>query len=536
MANHYLTHTEEIPDQRRPMCLITTVQPFITLNRFSTLTRMLRSLSYCFRFLHPAIGPLTTAELIHVENRIIKCIQQQAFPDDLKAINSSTRTGNVGSSLIKLTPFLDQEGIMRVGGRLVMSHLPYDAKHPIILPKNHHVTNLYIMHAHKEHLHAGVQQTLYVLRRRYWIIDGRSQAYKLIRNCVECAKIHPPPTNYIMGLLPAARVNISDPFTQVAVDYCGPFILKEKKFRNKTGIKSYVAVFVCLAVKAVHLELVTDLSSDGFLSALRRFIARRGPSKDIYSDNGTNFVGANRILKEFVESISHPDTQEKIQGFLTTKNIQWHFSPPHAPHVGGLWEAAVKSFKKHLVRVSGHDMIFTYEEFNTLIIEIEAILNSRPLTPLSSDPNDPIAITPGHFLIGDSLTNLRGPDYTSTPSNRLSTWEHIQKVKQHFWNRWSSEYLNELIVRTKWENSGPNILEGAIVLLREDNLPPAQWALGRIIECYPGSDGVVRTVLVKTAKSTFTRNVKKVAILPVAFPGQEITEDINDIQSTDIKL
>ncbi|XP_044585982.1 uncharacterized protein LOC123266020 [Cotesia glomerata] len=513
----------ELPEQRRPVCLVNAARPFTTLTRFPTLERMIRGLAYCFRFVRKDFPAkfLTVNELRHVETRVLRCVQSQAFPEDIKNLISKDRKKSVSSNLLKLSPFLDQDGIMRVGGRLYLSNLPFDAKHPIILPKNNHVTDLFIMYFHKKHLHTGVQQTLYTIRRKYWIIDGRSQVYKNLKQCCNCFKASPPPTEYVMGKLPKARVNIANPFNQVGVDYCGPFLLKEKKFRNRVSIKAYVAVFVCLAVKAVHLELVTDLTSDGFLSALRRFISRRGLCQDIYSDNGTNFVGANNILKEFIKDIKTTEAQNKIQGYLSDKSIQWHFSPPHAPYVGGQWEAAVKSFKKHLGHVAGHDMLFTYEQFNTLIIEIEAILNSRPMTTISSDPTDPIPLTPGHFLIGDSLTNLRGYDYTATPDNRLSYWQHLQKVKQHFWNRWSKEYLNELTVRTKWEKAGPEIINGSIVLLREDNIPPAQWALGKIVECYPGSDGVVRTALVKTAKSSFGRNVKKLAILPISISNSE---------------
>ncbi|XP_057335449.1 uncharacterized protein LOC130674197 [Microplitis mediator] len=512
-----LHFSKEIPEQRRFTCLFTTKREFTTFDKFSNLDRLMRSLAYCFRFVRgrQTKGPLTVKELREVEIRVIKAVQRQAFAEDLKILNKLDLSKHTNAQLSKLTPMLDDNGIMRVGGRLSFSNLPFDAKHPIILPKNNHVTNLFIRHTHRIHLHCGVQQTLYILRRKYWIIEGRSQVYKILNKCVQCCKARPPTTNYLMGNLPKPRVNPSRPFSQVGVDYCGPFILKEKKFRNRAQIKSYVAVFVCLAVKAVHLELITDLTSEGFLSALRRFVSRRGLCQDIYSDNGTNFVGANNILRELTDELSTAEAQEKIQGYLTTKGIQWHFIPPQAPHVGGLWEAAVKSFKRLLQHVAGHEMLFTYEQFNTLVIEIEAILNSRPLTPISSDSNDPLVLTPGHFLIGDSLTNLRGHDFTDIPTNRLSTWEHIQKVKQDFWKRWSLEYLNELTRRTKWDKPEPNITQGAVVLLRDDNSPPAQWVMGQVIECYPGDDGIIRTVKVKTSRNTFVRNIKKLAILPV---------------------
>ena len=209
------------------------------------------------------------------------------------------------------------------------------------------------------------------------------------------------------------------------------------------------------------------------------------------------------------------DTHQKSTSFfLGEQGITWKFIPPLSPNFGGLWESTVKMFKHHLRRVISNEL-FTFEEFNTLTIEIEAILNSRPLTPLSTDPNDLIALTPGHFLIGESLTSLPTPDYGSTPTNRLSRWQHLQRLRQDFWSRWSKEYLNELNVRTKWTKGEPSIKEGAIVLLKEDNLPPMQWALGRVTAVHPCTDDIVRVATVKTSTSEFKRNVRRLAPLPV---------------------
>ncbi|XP_043597319.1 uncharacterized protein LOC122574157 [Bombus pyrosoma] len=288
-----------------------------------------------------------------------------------------------------------------------------------------------------------------------------------------------------MGNLPEARVTEARPFTNVGVDYCGPFHIKEKRDRNCRQIKIYVAIFICLAVKAVHIELVGDLTSEAFIAALRRFIARRGFCSTTHSDNGTNFIGANNELRQLQDLLQSDDHNEKVNTFLSDKRIEWNFIPPHTPHFGGLWEAAVKSFKYHLRRVVGNELL-TFEQFNTLIIEIESILNSRPLTPISTDPADLLALTPGHFLIGDSLTSLRERNFRDIPSNRLSRWQHIQQLKQHFWNRWHKEYLNELTNRTKWGKGGHSIQEGTIVILREDNVPSMQWPLGRVIKVYPG--------------------------------------------------
>ncbi|XP_015437076.1 PREDICTED: uncharacterized protein LOC107192363 [Dufourea novaeangliae] len=234
----------------------------------------------------------------------------------------------------------------------------------------------------------------------------------------------PATPQYPIGQLPKHRVTFTRPFLMTGVDYCGPFYIKEKKHRNTKKIKTYAAIFVCFSTKAVHVELVSDLTSEAFLAALKRFFARRGKCSDIYSDNATTFTGANRELEQ-IHTLLTIEKNTQIHNYLGTNSIQWHFIPPRAPNFGGLWEAAVKSFKHHLLRIMGNTL-FTYEELSTCLIEIEAILNSRPLTPLSTDPNDLNPLTPGHFLIGDSLTSTPECDLTVLKAGRLSSWQHIQ--------------------------------------------------------------------------------------------------------------
>nr|XP_033202459.1 uncharacterized protein LOC117163846 [Bombus vancouverensis nearcticus] len=215
------------------------------------------------------------------------------------------------------------------------------------------VTALIIEHEHLINVHFGTQATLYALRRSYWPIDGRSQVWSTLKKCVRCCRANPPPVDYVMGDLPAARITESRPFTNVGIDYCGPFYIKERKDRNRRKTKVYVAIFICLAVKAVHIELVSDLTSEAFIAALRRFIARRRFCVTIYSDNGTNFVGANNELRELRNLLQSDDHKVKVQSFLADRRIEWLFSPPNSPHFGGLWEAAVKTFKRHFRRVAG---------------------------------------------------------------------------------------------------------------------------------------------------------------------------------------
>ncbi|XP_043496470.1 uncharacterized protein LOC122520475 [Polistes fuscatus] len=249
-----------------------------------------------------------------------------------------------------------------------------------------------------------------------------------------------------------------------------------------------------------------------FLAAFRRFTGRRAIPAHVYSDNGTNFVGANNQLKDLYALINSDEYKTKIHNFATDQRISWHFNPPLSPHFGGLWEAAVKSFKYHFKRVVG-ETLFTYEELNTFAVEIEAILNSRPLCPISSDPNDTTALTPAHFLVGKPLNMSPEENYENVPSNRLSSWKHITKVRQDFWRRWHIEYLRELQKRQKWTNSQYKLEEGMIVILIDKNQPCMRWQLGRITDVHPGEDEVVRVVTVKTIHGTIKRNATTVCPL-----------------------
>ena len=504
---------EEVPEIKRLTCFVTTaINSDEILNRYSSLSRLRRIIAYCLRFRlpHRFKGPLTVEELHAAKDRVVQLVQTSAFAQDLHHLKTGAGL-HPKSKLLPLHPFVDNKGILRVGGRLQNSILPYEQKHPILLPKGHHITELVIREAHLQHHHAGINSTLYAVRQTYWPIDGKNTTRKIVRQCVRCFRINPPATDYVMGNLPASRVTESRPFYNCGVDYCGPFYIKERRFRNRTRIKVYVAVFICLATKAVHLEVVSDMTTEAFIAALKRLIARRGMCRNMYSDNGSNFIGANNELREIHEDLLK---NERIQHFLADKGISWHFMPALSPHFGGLWEAAVKSFKHHVKRVVGEEL-FTFEQFNTFVIEVEAILNSRPLTPLSCDSNDPIALTPGHFLIGNSLTSLPETDFKATATNRLSNWQHIQKVKQDFWSRWHKEYINHLNVRHKWTKGSHTIKEGTIVVMMDDQLPPLQWHLGRIEKVHPGKDDIIRTVTVRTSRGVYSRNVKQLAPLPV---------------------
>ncbi|XP_046142183.1 uncharacterized protein LOC123987906 [Osmia bicornis bicornis] len=490
------TLASEVPETRSRFCFATaTVRSDEILNRYSCIAKLRRIVAYCLRFKkdYRRKGPLTAEEIHNADERIVKLIQASTFAQEIHCLKNRTEL-HPKSKVLSLQPFLDDHGILRVGGRLQNASISLEQKHPMLLPKNNHVTDLILRQAYLKGHHTGINATLCNVRQRYWPIDGKGQIKRIVRQCVRCLRIRPPAINYVMGSLPATRVSEFRPFYNSGVDYCGPFYIKEKRYRNRTRLKIYVAIFICFSTKAVHLEVVSDMTTEAFISALKRLVARRGLCRNIYSDNGTNFVGANNELSEVYDMLRN---NERVQHFLADKGISWHFIPAFSPNFGGLWEAAVKSFKHHVKRVVGEEL-FTFEQFNRFTIEVEAILNSRPLTPLSSDPNDPSALTPAHFLIGTSFTSLPEIDFSDTPCNRLSNWQHIQKVKQDFWTRWHKEYIHQLNVRKKWTRGSHEIKEGSLVILKDDHLPPLQWHIGRIERVHPGPDDIVRAVTVRT--------------------------------------
>jgi len=484
------------------------------IQRFSSLSRLQRVLAYCFRFIENSrrrqvnFGPVTWQECERALLSAVKC-SQKIYCSELyhKLVNSKSIV--TPTILAQLAPFLDEGQVIRVGGRLKYSSLNPDTKHPILLPKSSHLSQLIIQHYHSSTLHGGTRLLLSLIQRRFWIVSGRAAIRQVIFKCITCVRHKAKCPQPVMADLPSFRVKPHRPFSNVGMDYGGPFAVKESKRRNAKSYKAYLALFVCLSTKAVHLEAVTDLSTEAFLAALDRFVARRGIPATIRSDCGTNYVGAARILNNLFKDATVQDVlHDRIP-------CQWIFNPPAAPHFGGIWEAAIKSAKFHMKKVIGSQM-YTLEEFMTLITKVEGVLNSRPLVAASSDPNDLCALTPGHFLIGQPIMEIPDSDVTDIPQNRLRRWQMVKQATQSFWTRWNREYLHTLQSRQKWYSQCANLNVGDMVIINSPARPPLAWQLGRVIEVHPGTDKVVRVVTVKTAEGLLKRPVVKVVKLPTS--------------------
>lgn len=486
------------------------------LNKYSTLSKLVRVVGYCLRFLKRNRTTSLQISPTEYENSllaIIKIVQQEVYSDEIESLQNDCCI-NKQSSLYSLNPIIcSSDGLLRVSGRLAKaSHLNFDQKFPIILPRSHTLSLLIVRHAHLATLHGTNQETAMLIAQRYHIIKCKHIVRVVTNKCVKCFKLRCRAQKQLMGLLPQYRVTPNRPFLNCGVDFAGPFHLK--KFRGKCSqfTKSYFAIFICFATKAIHLEVVVDLSTSAFIASYRRFTSRRGLVRNLHSDCGTNFIGAKKPITRSNSEVRdqwNADMANELAQFNTT----WHFNPPASPHFGGLWEAGVKSVKYHLKRVVGETHL-TYDEFETILVQIEAILNSRPLCPVLEDPNH-LVLTPAHFLIQDSLLSLPDDNLESAKVCLHDRWRMIQKLVQSFWKLWSEDYLNTLRQRKKWKHCQSNIKINDVVIVRENNLPPNAWVLGLVTDVHPGPDGLIRVVTLKSKNKLYQRPVVKLSPLPI---------------------
>ncbi|XP_073821454.1 uncharacterized protein [Musca autumnalis] len=447
--------------------------PDEVLERFSRLSTAIHAVAYLFRFLrrtHPSTKKLarfdtvrlSAEEIAFARSRLMSMSQRIHFPQEYDCLSKKLPLDS-GSPLLSLNLFLDRHQLIRANGRLGNTlSLSYDERHPIILAYSSRFAELYVDHIHLLTNHGGIQLTLATTRLECWIIRGKNLVKNRYRRCVKCVMAQKKRQAQLMAALPPERTTFSRPFATSGVDFAGPFEIKTFNGRGCRLSKGYICLFVCFVTKAIHLEPVSELSTPAFLAALSRFVSRRGCPLHIYSDNG----GADREIRaNFGKVVSELKDKAVVKyGF---QKLDWHFIPAAAPHMGGLWEAGVKSCKTHLKP------------------------NSRPLSPLSHNVDDLGALTPGHFLIGGPLLVPAEPEQTEKTSLQ-NRWRRLQLLTQEFCGRWKSEYLKELHKRTKWKRSQSDLQLDDLVVLHTDSMASNEWRLGRVIKLYRGPDGRVR--------------------------------------------
>ena len=452
--------------------------------------------------------PLTAKELMKAEDELIKYVQRIVFQEEIQKITSNadnTRKSLRHSPIYKLNPLM-VNGFLCVGGRLTHSTIPIQQKHPMILPK-HHISELIIQQYHEKAHHAGREHVLALTRERFWIIKGRVLTRKVLRRCPRCIKSRATPGIQKMNDLPMDRISPGGtPFDNVGLDVFGPFMVK----RGRSQVKRYGCIFTCLLTRAIHIEVLMSLESDSFINGLRRFICRRGKPKLIRSDNGTNFVAAERILRE---SVQQWNSNNKINNYVQQNEIEWIFNTPSASHHGGCWERMIKSVRRVLGFIT-KDHVFEDEQLLTIMCEAEFIINSRPLTTVSDDSQDPEPLTPNHLLIMKHEITQTPGEFVKQDIYR-SKWKNVQYLLEVFWKRWTSEYLNILQQRSKWNEERPNIRKDDIVLIVDD-CHRGQWKIARVVEVYPGKDGLVRSAKVKSSDTTLLRPITKLCLLELS--------------------
>lgn len=446
---------------------------------------------------------LTTEDVVMAEVEIIRFCQNQCFSDELKALQRGDKLKG-SSHIVKLDPVV-QDGILRVGGRLLQSALPTDAKHPVILPKDHHVSTLILRHIHKETGHCGRNYMLSRLRERFWIPQANSAVRKILSKCVPCKRISAKPGEQRMANLPPDRLTPDKPpFTNVGIDYFGPFEVK----RGRSTVKRYGVLFTCLTVRAIHIEVANTLETDSCINAFRRFVARRGQVSVVRSDNGTNLVGAEKEMREAIHRWNH----SKISEMFMQKGITWMFNPPTGSHFGGIWERQIRSVRKILNHILKQQPLDD-ECLHTLMCEVEAIVNGRPITRVSSDPNDLEALSPNHLLLLKGQPVLPPGLFDRADLYGKRRWKQVQYLSDIFWKRWTKEYLPLLQERQKWTVTRRNLKPGDVVLIVDDSAPRSSWLMGKVERTLFDSKGFVRRVFVKTKSSILERPIHKLCVL-----------------------
>lgn len=395
--------------------------------------------------------------------------------------------------------FQDDEKVWRCGGRIQNANVSFSAKHPVLLPRNHFLTTLFVRRAHERVAHGGVKATLTELRSRFWIVQGRNFVKHILGQCTVCRRFGgkpyraplPPP-------LPTFRVEESPPFAHTGVDFAGPLYVKKT---DGTTRKVWLCLFTCCVTRAVHLDLIGDLSTPTFLRCLKRFAARRGLPSKMVSDNGKTFKAAAKVIESIV---SH----EEVQRYLSGLGVKWMFNLPKAPWWGGVFERLIQSTKRCLRKIIGQAN-FSYDELLTAVVEVKSVLNSRPLSYVSvEDLDEPL--TPSHLLSGRRILSL--PDhlycdpeednFDVEPSTLTRRLVHINKTLDQFWKRWRREYLLELRESHRYHRGATNpspVSVGDVVIVHSDNQPRGFWRLGRVEKVLVGRDDKIRGAILKVA-------------------------------------
>ena len=490
--------------QRKIVCTVTVTKAdeAIDPRRFSSWRKLIRVTALIQRFARrirsrrnggqKQEGPLTPSELQEAETLWLKEAQ--------KSLHSRMQKKEFDA----LSPFVDDKGLIRVGGRVDNAVVTYDSRHPALLPYEHRISLLITRYMHQCG-HSGVASTTAKIRARYWILKASKLTKSVKFKCAVCREMACRAETQQMADLPSLRLApFTPPFHYTACDYFGP--VKVKVGRNKIA-KHYGVIFTCLNTRAVHLEMAADCSTMEFIQVLRRFFSVRGYPAVMMSDNGSQMIGAARELREMVKGFE----KDHLREFCAEKGIEWKFTTPASPHQNGCTEALVKTCKTALKRAIGEQVLAPLELY-TCLLEIANLVNQRPIGRIPNDPDDGAYVCPNDMLLGRATSQVpQGPfKDTRNPRHRV---EFVQRIVDSFWKRWNRDVFPTLVPRRKWRVERRNVRVGDVVTVADENAVRGKWTMGKITEVFPGADGKVRNVRVKTTKGVYSRPVTKIAVI-----------------------
>lgn len=491
--------------------------PNVKYQNFSQFRRVCCAFAYVRRFISYARteksqrrrGELGAEEIHAGMLSACRLVQREAYEDEFKTLQDG-RPLPISSGIFTLKPYVDDVGLMRVYGRTDAAAddiLPYDARRPILLPRQHRFTMLLVRDQHERMAHQLTNATIAAIRMRFWVPQVRVLVRNVQANCLTCRKRTVRPIAPVQGQLPKDRLTpYVRPFTSTGLDFFGPVAVTVGRRREKR----WVALFTCLATRAVHLEISTDLSADACMLCVRNLCHLRGTPSRIRCDNGTNFVGARNELADedcFIDG-------EAMQREMSTRGIEWVFNCPGNPEAGGIWERLVQSIKR-VLQVTLKEEAPRVETLRAHLLEAANMVNSRPLTHLPVAPDEDAALTPNHFLIGGpNAVTMAGPT-DAEPSHVKKQWRMCRELSRRFWAQWLRDYLPELTRRSKNYPERAELKPNDLVIMCDGNQPRGQWEMGRIVSVVVGPDGRVRTAEVKTARGVYRRPVSKLAAFDV---------------------
>ena len=480
-------------------------------DRFSDWNQLCHVTAWVYRFLENCktketkrTGPLEFDEILDAQTTHTRKAQIDSFPDEISELIAKKRVKS-NSKIAVLYPSLDQDRIIRANSRIKNADfLNYNTKYPIILPKNHKITELIVKDCHEDGNHErGTNGTLADLSIKYWLIAGREQIRSWESRCNECKRRKAKAASQIMSPLPPCRLGQTmKAFDKCGLDYGGPFLTKCG--RGKPRNKRYLCLFTCMATRAVHLEMAYSLDTSSFLNAFWRMTYRRGLPSEIVSDNGKNFVAGEKELRSLTNNLNKNDICKKT----SDKGVKWHFNPPYSPHHGGAFESLIKTAKKAMYSQM-KDAEVTDEELVTIIAGAESLINSRPLTYQSANGKDLIPLTPNHFLHGQ-IGGALAPEVDDWNQNPIKRWRRVQEILKHFWKRWIREWLPSIGKRSKWYIEKENLKVDDVVLVMTPDTKRGKWPLGRIVETVKGIDNKIRTVKLMMNGKIFERGLNTI--------------------------